>query len=111
LLPACTLERPGGAGSVSMPAVKLLADDAVDEALHGLAWQRSRGELEKVVKRADFAEALAYVNDVGRLAEHAGHHPDIALHWNTVTLRLSTHSLGGITDADLALASQIDALG
>ena len=65
----------------------------------------------KVVRRHDFAEALGYLNQVGALAEAAGHHPDCELRWNTVTLRLRTHSLGGITDADLALAARIDELG
>jgi len=90
--------------------MELLADESVDAALAGLAWERSGQELVKVVRRAGFAGALAYVNEVGRVAESAGHHPDIAISWDTVTLRLSTHSLGGITDADLALAAQIDAL-
>lgn len=66
----------------------------------------------KTVRRADFAEALAYVNEVGRLAEEADHHPDIEISWNQVTLRLSTHSKGRvITAKDHALAVRIDALG
>lgn len=88
-----------------------LVDEADLPALLGpLAWERQGSELVKVVRRQDFASALAYVNEVGRLAERAGHHPDLDIRWNTVTLRLSTHSLGGITDADLDLAGQIDAL-
>ncbi len=47
----------------------------------------------------DFAEALACVNRVGELAESRNHHPDIAISWNKVTLRLSTHSAGGLTAA------------
>lgn len=57
----------------------------------------------------DFAAALAYVNYVGELAERLNHHPDIDIRWGTVTLRLSTHSVGGITEADLSLAAQLDA--
>lgn len=76
-----------------------------------LSWKVEGNELVKVVKKADFADALAYVNAVGRLAEQAQHHPDIELRWSTVTLRQSTHSLGGITQADLVLARSIDALG
>ena len=52
----------------------------------------------------DFADALAYVNAVGALAEEMDHHPDIDIRWNTVTLRLSTHSAGGLTQLDLELA-------
>jgi 4a-hydroxytetrahydrobiopterin dehydratase len=84
----------------------------VDAALaQGIAWERQGDELVKTRRGRDFADSLAYVNDVGALAEEAGHHPDIAINWNVVTLRLSTHSAGGITEADLVLARRIDALG
>jgi 4a-hydroxytetrahydrobiopterin dehydratase len=85
---------------------------AVDAALaDGIAWERDGNELVQVHKERDFAGALDFVNRVGEIAERADHHPDIDIRWNTVTLRLSTHSSGGITNADLALATQIDALG
>lgn len=77
----------------------------------GLAWVRQDDELVKTVTGRDFADSLAYVNSVGKLAETADHHPDIDIRWNRVTLRLSTHSAGGLTEADLALARQIDELG
>ena len=64
--------------------------------------------LVKVVQKPDFVAALAYVNSVGALAEAANHHPDIDIRWNTVTLRLTTHSAGGLTAKDLDLAAQID---
>ena len=89
----------------------LLEEDAIEEALRGLAWDREGLELVKVVTRADFAEAMGFVNEVAGLAEAMNHHPDITIRWNTVNLRLSTHSAGGITDKDVALASQIDGLG
>jgi 4a-hydroxytetrahydrobiopterin dehydratase len=58
---------------------------------------------------ADFAAALRFVARVGALAEAANHHPDILVHgWNRVRLTLSTHSEGGITQADLDLARRID---
>jgi 4a-hydroxytetrahydrobiopterin dehydratase len=83
----------------------------VDAALaEGIAWDRSGAELVKARRGRDFADSLAYVNAVGALAEDAGHHPDIDIRWNVVTLRLSTHSAGGITEADLSLARRIDAL-
>lgn len=59
---------------------------------------------------ADFADALAFVNAVGAEAEQRNHHPDIDIRWNTVTLVLSTHSAGGLTDADFDLAATISAL-
>ena len=63
------------------------------------------------LKFADFAAAIAFVNDVAQAAEAADHHPDILVHgWNKVRLTLSTHSQGGLTDADFQLAGQIDRL-
>ena len=92
---------------------EVLSADAVDAALaeRGLVWDRQGDELVKEVRKDDFAGALAYVNRVGELAEAANHHPDIDIRWNTVTLRLSTHSAGGLTANDLDLAAQIDGLG
>jgi 4a-hydroxytetrahydrobiopterin dehydratase len=89
----------------------ILDDATVDRALASAPWRREQKEIIRVVKRSDFADALAFVNAVGRLAEEADHHPDIDIRWDTVTLRLSTHSEGGITKADLALAQAIDELG
>jgi 4a-hydroxytetrahydrobiopterin dehydratase len=85
----------------------------VDTALadRGLNWTRANDQLVKESRRDGFVGALDYVNRVGALAEAADHHPDIDIRWNTVTLRLSTHSAGGLTDKDLDLAAQIDALG
>lgn len=56
----------------------------------------------------DFSAALAYVNRVGELAEAAGHHPDINLRYNRVSLTLTTHDAGGLTERDFALARQCD---
>ncbi|MEY2568320.1 MAG: 4a-hydroxytetrahydrobiopterin dehydratase [Actinomycetota bacterium] len=75
-----------------------------------MAWETVDGRLQKVVEKKDFAEALAYVNAVGEVAEAANHHPDIAISWNTVTLTLFTHDAGAITDADHAMARQLDDL-
>ena len=62
-------------------------------------------------KFKDFAEAMAFVNRVAGVAEERNHHPDILVHgWNNVRLTLSTHSEGGVTDNDRALAEQIDRL-
>jgi len=82
----------------------------VDKAIAGLDWQREGDELVKVAKRGDFAGALAFVNAVGARAEEANHHPDIDIRWDTVTLRLSTHSAGGLTTKDVELARSIDAI-
>jgi 4a-hydroxytetrahydrobiopterin dehydratase len=71
-----------------------------------------RGEGDALVRDfafADFAEAMTFVNRVAEAAEAANHHPDILVHgWNKVRLTLSTHSEGGVTDADRRLAGAID---
>ena len=75
-------------------------------------WREEGQELVRDFDFADFAEALAFVNRVGALAEEANHHPDILIHgWNKVRLSLSTHSEGRITDADHAMAARIDGIG
>jgi len=99
---------PGIWHAAAMP--ERLSDADVAKGLTGLAWTREGDELVKVVKRRDFAEAMQLVNAVADLAEAANHHPDIAISWNTVTLHLSTHSAGGLTQMDLDLAAQIDGL-
>jgi 4a-hydroxytetrahydrobiopterin dehydratase len=91
--------------------VALLDDDTLADALTRLAWERDGDEIVKTVRRADFAAAMEFVNEVARLAEAANHHPDVDIRWNTVTLRLSTHSEGGLTEKDISLAGAIDALG
>ena len=66
--------------------------------------------LKKQYKFENFAAALAYVNQVGVLAEAADHHPDITFGWGYAELELTTHDRGGVTDVDIALALRIDAL-
>jgi 4a-hydroxytetrahydrobiopterin dehydratase len=91
----------------------VLDDAEIDERLGELGgWQRGqRSEIERELSFADFAAAINFVNRVAELAEAANHHPDIFLHgWNKVRLTLSTHSQGGLTEADFKLASQIDQL-
>jgi 4a-hydroxytetrahydrobiopterin dehydratase len=90
----------------------VLSPDAVDGALaaRGLGWSRDGDELVKVVRCGNFAGALSFVNQVGGRAEAADHHPDIDIRWDTVTLRLTTHSAGGLTERDLSLAAEIDLL-
>ena len=74
-------------------------------------WQLAGGEIMRVVTRENFRDALLFVNAVGYLAERANHHPDISIAWNKVTLTLSTHSAGGLTGNDFALARLINDLG
>ena len=91
--------------------MNVLTDEEIAAQLGGVpAWQRQGDSIVMTVTRADFRDALLYVGAVAFLAEAANHHPDIAISWNKVTLTLSTHSAGGLTGADFALAGQISRL-
>lgn len=76
----------------------------------GLGWEREGDQLVKVLRLASFPAAIAFVDAVAERAEAADHHPDIDIRWRTVALRLTTHSAGGLTALDLALAAEIDEL-
>jgi 4a-hydroxytetrahydrobiopterin dehydratase len=71
-------------------------------------WEIQGGELSRTFKFQDFRAALKFVNQVGELAEKAGHHPDIDIRYNQVRLGLVTHDAGGITAKDFDLAAQAD---
>jgi 4a-hydroxytetrahydrobiopterin dehydratase len=100
---------------VTWAAVAILDDAEIERRLDSLAgWRREAGGSACIVRDwafEDFASALAFVGRVGGAAEAAGHHPDILLHgWNKVRLTLSTHSEGGLTDADFKLAATVGEL-
>jgi len=87
----------------------VLTEDQIANELRSLnGWKREGNEIKKVIEHKDFVRAMGFVNSVALLAEKANHHPDIDIRWNKVTLVLSTHSAGGLTDKDFALAKQID---
>jgi 4a-hydroxytetrahydrobiopterin dehydratase len=89
----------------------LLSDPEIEQRLDAVqGWRRVHGDsIEREWRFADFAAGIAFIDRVAQIAEDANHHPDILLHgWNKVRLTLSTHSQGGLTDADFRLASQID---
>jgi 4a-hydroxytetrahydrobiopterin dehydratase len=88
----------------------LTSEQAEKELAAVPGWSLENGAITTTVTRKDFRDALLYLNAVGYLAEQANHHPDIAVSWNKVTLTLVTHSAGGLTDKDFALARQISGL-
>lgn len=88
---------------------QLLDDQQIDDELAALpAWSRVGDEIHAHFKAADFVRAMALVNAVAALAASANHHPDIDIRDNAVSLALTTHDAGGLTDRDFALAKQID---
>ena len=77
---------------------------------HGLtAWKMEEGWLRRKFTTDGWLTTLALVNTIGYLAEAAWHHPDLSVTWGKVWVKLKTHSAGGITDKDFALARQIEA--
>jgi len=91
--------------------VTLLSDADIDRALTSGHWRREGPTIVREWRFEDFGQAMAFVNRVADAAEMVGHHPDIHLHgWNRVRLELSTHSEGGLTQADLDMAVRIDDL-
>lgn len=90
-----------------------LSDVEIEDHLATLGdWRRADdSSIVRELKFEDFAGAIAFVKRVADLAEEANHHPDILIYgWNRVRLTLSTHSQGGLTDADFSLASRIEGL-
>ncbi len=84
---------------------------ALLENLPGWKLVQNNTWLEKTYTFKNFAQALHFTNEVGKIAETQNHHPDIALGWGYVTIRLQTHAVGGLHENDFILAAKIDVIG
>src|SRR5258708_3061730 len=73
-------------------------------------WKKKSAAVTRTYQFKDFPAAIKFVNAAAKLAEKAWHHPDIDIRWNKVTLVLTTHSEGGLTEKDFKLAKQFDSL-
>jgi len=73
-------------------------------------WKKKGVTISRTFQFKDFPAAIKFVNAVAKLAEQAWHHPDIDIRWNKVTLTLTTHDAGGLTDKDFTLAKKFDRL-
>jgi 4a-hydroxytetrahydrobiopterin dehydratase len=94
-----------GASLVKMDEAK------IDAALLSVPkWKRDGQVISRTYEFADFLVAMKFVNALAALAEQVQHHPDIDIRWNKVTLALTTHDSGGLTEKDFALARDGDAL-
>lgn len=88
---------------------ELLDDVAVAAALRDLdGWTGDATGIARTVEMASFPAVIAAVVEIAKVAEEMDHHPDIDIRWRTLTLRCATHSAGGVTDRDIALAERID---
>jgi 4a-hydroxytetrahydrobiopterin dehydratase len=89
-----------------------LSDAEIDERLGELdGWRRSGDAIVKEFDNGDFKGSVDFVNRLTPEAEDMNHHPDLEISWKTVTVTVTTHSEGGLTDNDFELARRIDALG
>lgn len=88
---------------------ELLTDDQVTAELAGLpGWSRDGDNIVRTAELPSFPAAIAVVDRVAEIAEARDHHPDIDIRWRTLTFRCSTHSAGGLTVKDVALAREIN---
>ncbi len=95
---------------MSNASVKL-HDAEIQTRLQSLvSWKVNNGELQREFSLTSFPSAIFFVNAIAHLAELAAHHPDIHIFYNKVILNIATHSAGGITDKDFALAQKVDEL-
>jgi 4a-hydroxytetrahydrobiopterin dehydratase len=86
-----------------------LPDSEVSAALAGLSgWSRTGDEIEKTFERPSFPAAIAFVVQIGFLAEAADHHPDLDIRWRRVRVALTTHDADGLTQLDIDLAQRIE---
>jgi 4a-hydroxytetrahydrobiopterin dehydratase len=88
--------------------VDRLPEDVVARELAAVSgWTRDGVAIQRTWRFADFKAAMFFVNGVAALAEKAGHHPDVAIHYSEVTLRLWSHDAAGLTRRDFELARRI----
>jgi 4a-hydroxytetrahydrobiopterin dehydratase len=90
----------------------LLSDDEIGQRLEALdGWKREGDAIVKDFKLSDFKGSVDFVNAITPVAEEMNHHPDLKISWNTVSVSISSHSEGGLTENDFELAGKIDAVG
>jgi 4a-hydroxytetrahydrobiopterin dehydratase len=106
-----TVRLAGRVGGVDNGAVAALPDAEVAERLARLpGWERVGDEIVRAYQLESFRAVIELVDGIADAAEAADHHPDLDIRYRTLRVALSTHSEGGITARDFALAGEIDAL-
>ena len=98
-------------GNVPLPPQLKLAPAQIVPALATVPYWRQNGDaISRMFQFRDFPSAIKFVNAVAAVAETEWHHPDIDIRWNKVTLTLTTHDAGGLTERDFGLAKRFDDL-
>jgi len=91
--------------------VELLPDDEIESRLGELeGWSRDGDSITKTFKNDDFVGSVRFVDALVEPAEDMGHHPDLSLSWDEVTVSITNHAAGGLTENDFELAKRIDAI-
>ena len=94
-----------------MAAMDKLDDSEIESRLADLeGWDRAGDAISKEFKQDDFVGSVDFAKAVVEPAEEMGHHPDLSISWDTVTVTITTHSEGGLTASDFELAERIDGL-
>ena len=88
--------------------MKVLSNSEVKEKLKEInGWKLKGNRIEKVYRFKQYMDGIAFVNKLAELAEKEEHHPDIEIIYTTVTVALTTHDAGGITNYDIRMAKKI----
>ncbi len=94
---------------MSQMKYKKLSENELDETVRAMnGWELKDGKLKKSFRFSNFVEAFGFMTRIALEAEKINHHPEWSNVYNTVTIKLSTHDAGGITDYDVKLANIID---
>jgi 4a-hydroxytetrahydrobiopterin dehydratase len=88
----------------------LEADDLSSALKKCPEWEYEKKAITRTVEFEEFADAIDFVNDLAEIAEEAQHHPDITIRHTKVSLKLTTHDAGGVTNLDIELAQRVDNL-
>ena len=89
----------------------LIDEDELEALLKKLPeWDLEGTEIVRVMEFDEYMEGIDFVNAVAEIAEAAGHHSGFDIRWCTITLRLTTHDVGGLTELDIEVAKKIDTL-
>ena len=85
-------------------------DDLKDSLKKCPEWEIEKNSITRSFEFEEFMDGIDFVNNVGEIAEDAQHYPDITIKYTKVTLKLTTHDVGGVTDLDIELAQRVDNL-
>jgi len=90
----------------------LFSDAEIKQRVGGMdGWEHEGEVISKTFERKNFVGSVEFVNQIVEPAEEMGHHPDLEVSWDKVTVSITSHSEGGLTAADFELAGRIDGLG